>query len=187
MKGYKQCPECTKDVPCAIMECECGYKFVVGETSGKKAKTWDEPGRGRKQCPECEKYVGARSTTCSNCELDFTKVPKTVSSNNDSPVAEYECEGRRSAQMFHWNGPVLIVAAGPAPVKLQNSTYEEVEQWVERVLDHGHAHGVHYAPVALKVWARSQLGLTEASVEAVEHISTVFDSMDFSDAEFEEV
>jgi hypothetical protein len=148
-KGRKQCKGCSKYVGVRTSVCECGYKFeikatgrdLIPETTSETTPTTTPTvaGRGQKQCPKCKNIIGARSRACSNCNYIFAEKEETV-----EPHVVMSSRGFRS----------VATPAGFCPAKLQNTTFEAVGEWAEKVLSAGERNQIHYLPPALKYFVR---------------------------------
>lgn len=145
-RGRKQCPGCEKYVGAKTKECVCGHVFEkeVVEEKPATVKTYDEGGRGRKECPECKVFVGRSAEKC-NCGHTFPAEPIVVD--------RVENEGAFSQSACGCGKKITLTPAGLCPVKLTGTTSEAVNAWIAKMLDAGHAEGVHYAPSALRYFA----------------------------------
>lgn len=185
-KLRKQCPECEKYLNHRAIKCACSHEFPPMEEKSS-VPMYDEDGSHRKQCPECEKYVGTRQMECG-CGHTFETAPVA---HDRYGLSSVDFEASKSKQVCGCNGFIVIAPAGECPVKLQSTDPDDLVDWVAKVLEAGHQDGKHYAPAALRFYAREFYDLH--SPEYVEIVAVMGEMLagthDFnaSDAEDEDL
>jgi len=65
-----------------------------------------------------------------------------------------DMEAEHSRLAYRWSGPVVTAPAGECPFHLNDISEAGVHHWAEKVIRAGHENDIHYAPSALRRFAR---------------------------------
>ena len=63
-------------------------------------------------------------------------------------------ESASSKQMCGCGLKATLIPSGECPAKLKGTSEKEVSEWAEKVMEYGHQNQTHYAPSALRYYAR---------------------------------
>jgi hypothetical protein len=84
-----------------------------------------------------------------------------------------DVEASASKQAYGWIGQVVTAPAGACPYKLDDTSENAVHLWANRVVNAGHNKDMHFAPSALRLFARQFFEFdTEEYQTVCQHIAT---------------
>ena len=84
-----------------------------------------------------------------------------------------DVEAEHSRLAYDWIGTVVTAPSGPCPFALNDTSEHSVHLWVNKVINVGHDRGLHYAPSALRRFARYFYDFdTEEYRQVCEHITS---------------
>jgi len=150
----KQCPDCNKYVGFSAAKCVCGHIFKSVEVKEHVPliKTYEEGGSHRKECSKCGKFLNKKNMECV-CGHKFDEAP--ISDVANYRPSEIEIEASNSKQMCGCSCLLILAPAGKCPVRLQSTDPDHVADWAKNVLSAGHQEGKHFAPSAIRYFART--------------------------------
>jgi hypothetical protein len=152
-RGRKKC-NCGKFVGVRVKECPiCKFKFqakIVEKSLPVDHVNFDvkteKVGKGQKQCPKCLSIIGSRCHICTSCNYMFS------AKEEKEEIRVINGKGFRS--VYTPSQYQLGGVASFCPVKLYGTTFEQVGEWIEKVLVSGEKEQLLYTPPALKYFLR---------------------------------